>query len=128
MARDNCTWGQRRIANELRLKLGLRVSPHTVRKYMPMHLDRAPGHRVPSQRWCTFMRNHTRDLISSGAVDLTRGVRALSAHVKRLLQRWWGCAVAREVRGCFPPSERGGKRLGPEVLMEIEARHPAPRG
>jgi len=51
MARDNLTWGQRRIANELRLKLGLQVSPRTVRKYMPQHLDRAPGHRVQAQRW-----------------------------------------------------------------------------
>jgi putative transposase len=32
MARENLTWGQRRIANELRLKLGLRVSPRAVRK------------------------------------------------------------------------------------------------
>ena len=32
---DNLTWGQERIANELLLKLGLRVSPRTVRKYMP---------------------------------------------------------------------------------------------
>jgi hypothetical protein len=30
MAHENLTWGQRRIANELRLKLGLRVSPRTV--------------------------------------------------------------------------------------------------
>src|SRR5262245_40847343 len=29
MARDNLTWGQRRIANELQLKLGLQVSPRT---------------------------------------------------------------------------------------------------
>lgn len=50
MARENLTWGQRRIANELRLKLGLRVSPRTIRKYMPMHPDRAPGHRVLAQR------------------------------------------------------------------------------
>jgi putative transposase len=35
MARENPTWGQERIANELRFKLGLRVSPLTVRKYMP---------------------------------------------------------------------------------------------
>jgi putative transposase len=34
MARDNLTWDQRRIANELWLKLGLRVSPRTVRKYL----------------------------------------------------------------------------------------------
>ena len=33
MALENPTWGQERIANELLLKLGLRVSPRTVRKY-----------------------------------------------------------------------------------------------
>jgi hypothetical protein len=46
MARDNLTWGQRRIANELQLKLGLQVSPRTVRKYMSTRFDRAPGQRV----------------------------------------------------------------------------------
>ncbi len=50
MARDNPTWGQERIANELLLRLGLRVSPRTVRKYMPKRTDRGSGHRVPSQR------------------------------------------------------------------------------
>ena len=34
MARDNPTWGEERIAAELRLKLGIRVSPRTVRRYM----------------------------------------------------------------------------------------------
>jgi len=58
MARDNPTWGQERIANELRLKLGLQISPRTVRKYMPTYLGRGPGPRVPSQRWATFVRNH----------------------------------------------------------------------
>lgn len=48
MARDHRTWGQRRLANELRLKLGLRVSPRTVRTDRPRHRGRAPGHRVPS--------------------------------------------------------------------------------
>src|SRR5262245_50346267 len=48
MAHDNPTWGQERIANELLLKLGLRVSPRTIRKYMPKHLDHGRGQRVPS--------------------------------------------------------------------------------
>ena len=39
MARDNPTWGEERIANELLLKLSLRVSPRTVRKYMSKRLD-----------------------------------------------------------------------------------------
>src|SRR5215510_15890011 len=56
MAQDNPMWGQERIANELLLKLGLRVSPRTVRKYMSTRFDRARGQRVPAQRWRTFVR------------------------------------------------------------------------
>ncbi len=50
MARENMTWGQKRIANELLLKLGLRVSPRTVRKYMPSDCVGTQGRRCPSQR------------------------------------------------------------------------------
>jgi hypothetical protein len=89
MGRDHLTWGQRRIANELRLKLGLRVSPRTVRKYMPKPLDRAPGHRVPAQRWRTFVRNHAWDLIVRGVASaLTRGIQAFAVWMRWLLQRW----------------------------------------
>ncbi len=35
MVRENVTWGEERIANELSLKLGIYVSPRTVRKYWP---------------------------------------------------------------------------------------------
>ncbi len=95
MARDNSTWGQRRIANELRLKLGLQVSPRTVRKYMPKYPDRAPGHRVSSQRWRTFVRNHACALIVSGmAADLLRSVQTLFARLMRTLQQWWDRSVA----------------------------------
>ena len=34
MAHDNPTWGEERIADELKLKLGIGVSPRTVRKYL----------------------------------------------------------------------------------------------
>jgi len=34
MGHDNLTWGEERIAAELLLKLGIRVSPRTVRRYM----------------------------------------------------------------------------------------------
>jgi putative transposase len=64
MTRDNPTWGQERIANELWLKLGLQVSPRTVRKYMPKRLDRGPSQRVQSQRWSTFVRNHAKVMLS----------------------------------------------------------------
>jgi hypothetical protein len=64
MARDNPTWGQERIANELCLKLGLQGSPRTVRKYLPTHVHREPGQRTSSQRWMTFVRNHAQAIVA----------------------------------------------------------------
>ena len=64
MACENPTWGEERIANELLLKLGLRVSPRTVRKYIHKRVDRGPGRCVPSQRWRTFVRNHAQAIIA----------------------------------------------------------------
>jgi transposase InsO family protein len=46
------------------LKLGLRVSPRTVRKYMPKRLDHGPGKRGQSQRWTTSVRNHTQAILA----------------------------------------------------------------
>jgi hypothetical protein len=112
MARDNLTWGQRRIANELRLKLGLRVSPRTIRKYLPTHLDRAPGHRMLAQRWRTFVRNHAWDLIIRGvASDLARGVQALAARMRWLRQRCRRPTVASGLRGTLPRDATGLSRL-----------------
>ena len=56
MARANATWGEERIAAELLLKLGIHVSPRTVRRYMPT--TGRPHGRASSQRWSTFARNH----------------------------------------------------------------------
>src|SRR5262245_22539153 len=64
MARENPMWGQERIANELLLKLGLRVSPRTVRKYMPKRPASGPGQRVASQRWRTFVHNHAQAIVA----------------------------------------------------------------
>lgn len=61
MARENPLWGQERIANELLLKLGLRVSPRTVRKYLPRS---APGRPRGDQRWSTFLRNHAQAIVA----------------------------------------------------------------
>jgi putative transposase len=55
MAAANRTWGEERIASELLLKLGIRVSPRTVRRYMP---PGAAPRGARSQRWSTFVRNH----------------------------------------------------------------------
>jgi hypothetical protein len=64
MAMENPTWGQERIANELLLKLGLKVSPRTVRKYMPDHCVGGPGKRRQSQCWSTFIRNHAKGIVA----------------------------------------------------------------
>jgi transposase InsO family protein len=64
MALENPTWGQERIANELLLKLGLRVSPRTVRTYMPSHCVGSPGTRRHAQRWTTFVRNHAQGIVA----------------------------------------------------------------
>src|SRR6266404_5918996 len=55
MARENPIWGEKHIANELKLKLGIRVSPRTVGKYLAQGPRRKPD---PAQRWLTFVRNH----------------------------------------------------------------------
>jgi len=42
MANENPSWGEERISNELLLKLGIRVSPRTVNKYLPRPSSRSP--------------------------------------------------------------------------------------
>jgi transposase InsO family protein len=61
IANENPLWGEERIANELLVKLGLRVSPRTVRKYMP---KRPPGCSRGDQRWSTFLRNQAKAIVA----------------------------------------------------------------
>jgi hypothetical protein len=61
MAAENLTWGEERIADELWLKLQIRLSPRTVRKY----IGQAPRpHGSQDQRWSTFIRNHARGIVA----------------------------------------------------------------
>ena len=62
MAVNNPTWGEERIADELLLKIGIRISPQTVRRCMPKTPKRPAD---PSQRWMTFVRNHAKAIIAS---------------------------------------------------------------
>jgi putative transposase len=55
MSKENPSWGEERIANELRLKLGIAVAPRIVRKYLPR---RPPGRPRGDLRWSTFLRLH----------------------------------------------------------------------
>lgn len=61
MAGENPLWGEERIANELLVKLGIRVSPRTVGKYM---LKRSPGQPRRDQRWSTFLKNHAKAILA----------------------------------------------------------------
>jgi putative transposase len=61
-AQENPTWGEGRIAAELLLKLGIRVSPRTVRRYVS--IDTGSGKRIPSQRWMTFVGNHAQAILA----------------------------------------------------------------
>ena len=61
MARENVLWGEERIANELLLKLGVRISPRTVRKYLP---KRPPGRPRGDLRWSTFLKSHARGILA----------------------------------------------------------------
>ena len=54
-------WGEERIANELLLKLGIRVSPRTVNKYLPR---RPRGRPRGDLRWSTFLRLHAQGIIA----------------------------------------------------------------
>src|SRR5499427_9248885 len=70
------------MANELLLKLGLRGSPRTGRRYMPQPLDRRPGQRATSHRWRTFVRNHAQAIIACDfCVVVTATFRLLSVFV-----------------------------------------------
>jgi hypothetical protein len=64
MARESPSWGQERIVNELLLKFSLRVSPRTVRKYLPRFNDSRPTPGISSQRWRTFVRNHAKVIVA----------------------------------------------------------------
>ena len=63
MATANRTWGEERIAAELLVKLGIQVSPRTVRRYMPPRVT--PRSRNGSHAWSTFVRSHAGAVLAS---------------------------------------------------------------
>jgi putative transposase len=93
MVRENPTWGEERIAAELSVKLGLLVSPRTVRAYWPRDRDPRGCSRTSSQHWRTFVRNHAKVIVASDfLVAITAGFRVLYVFVlmevgsRRILQ------------------------------------------
>ena len=112
MANENPSWGEERIANELLLKLGIRVSPRTVRKYWPHR----PLHRPRRDlRWSTILRLHAQGLVACEfVVVVTATLRLLYVFVmiehgsRRLIHfkftahptSAWTLQQLREVMGC----------------------------
>lgn len=64
MVRENPTWGQARVANELSLKLGIQVSPRTVHAYWPSEPKHTGMKSTSSQPWQTFIRNHAQSIVA----------------------------------------------------------------
>jgi transposase InsO family protein len=64
MVRENPTWGQARIAAELSVKPGIRVSPRTVRAYWPADANHPGPRRISSHHWKTFVRNHAQAIVA----------------------------------------------------------------
>jgi putative transposase len=62
VATANQTWGEERIAAELQVKLGITLSPRTIRRYMRRPLPFRSGTRPPA--WRTFVRNHAREVLA----------------------------------------------------------------
>ena len=52
--------GEGRIAHERLLTRGLRVSPQTVRSYLPTCLGHGRHRRMPSRRWRMLLRHQAR--------------------------------------------------------------------
>ncbi len=56
------TWDEERVANELKVKLGIRVSPRTVSKYLKGR--GRPNRGNKDQRWASFVRNQANVIVA----------------------------------------------------------------
>ena len=82
MVHDNPTWGEERVAAELSVKLGILVSPRTVRAYWPRDTDPRSGRRASSQHWRTFVGNHAKAIVAADfLVAITARFRVLYVFV-----------------------------------------------
>jgi putative transposase len=82
MVQENPTWGEERVAGELSVKLGILVSPRTVRAYWPEKTGLRGPRRNSSQHWKTFVRNHAKAIVAADfLVAITAGFRVLYVFV-----------------------------------------------
>jgi len=64
MVKENVTSGEERVAAELSVKLGICVSPRTVRKYWRKQPGDTGRRRTSSQHWRTFVKNHAQGIVA----------------------------------------------------------------
>jgi transposase InsO family protein len=77
---ENPLWSPRRIRDEARLKLGVRVAEATVRKYLGLGGDSGP--RSGGQSWATFVSNHARETLACDFLTVwTAGFRVVYVFV-----------------------------------------------
>jgi hypothetical protein len=76
MATNNPTWDEERIADELLLKIGIQISPRTVRRYIPKEPTRSSA---PTQRWTIRAKScngeHSCRLLYRSHFDISIGLR-----------------------------------------------------
>jgi putative transposase len=107
--------GEERIADELKLKLGIRISPRTVRKY----LDRIrPGGGSNDQPWSTVVRNQAKAIV---ACDITLNFRVLYVFVALEIgsRRILHCNVTAHPTAEWTPAIPRGSR----GLASVPVRH-----
>jgi hypothetical protein len=115
IARENPTWGEERVAGELSLKLGILVSPRTVRAYWPQDIDPSGCRRTPSQHWGTFVRNHAKAMVAADFLVPSRQASGCS-------MSWWSWKSA---AAAFCTVTSRLIRLQPGLCSSFEKRFPA---
>jgi putative transposase len=119
IAGENPSWGEERIANELLLKLGLRVSPRTVHKYLPKVPFGPSGKPHRDQRCGTFLRNHASAIIAGDfCVVVTATFRLLvcaGRHGTRVTPHHSLQRDGPSDRGMDPPATARGHPFRPHV-------------
>ena len=100
MATEDPIWGEQGAAGERKLKLGIRFSPRTVRKYPQ---DGGPRREPrPKQRRLSFVRNHAKVIVACNF--LVKTGRRLMRHARycwlllaesHLTRRLFGAMVRR---------------------------------
>src|SRR5215469_12017123 len=102
---------ERRVASELALKLGINISPRTIRAYWPEELG--PSHRRDSQRWMTFVRNHAKAMVACDTRRLCTQQQLREAILSDHRYRW----LIRDRSGIFSMDlDRSVEAFGVAVL------------